>query len=67
MQYTSQQHFRTTPPDQAAKKFNLIRRKVYSSSDLQFRIASYQAILVKYNIWCYAKLAEFQASLPEER
>lgn len=45
------------------KKFDLLGCEVYSSTGLQFHIANYQAILVKYDFLSYSKLAEFQAFL----
>lgn len=41
--------------------------QIYFSAGLQFHIASYQAILAKYDFFSYSKLMDFQAFLPPER
>lgn len=61
---TRQKHLRSSPMEKGAKCLNLLGRKVLSSS-LKVRIASYQALLVKYKFLNYAKFAEFTDSLPQ--
>lgn len=64
---TRQHHLKTTPLNRVAKTLHLLEHKVYSSVVLQFHIAGYQAILAKYDFLSYSKLAEFQASLSEDK
>lgn len=51
MESAHQQHCRSTPLDRSAKKMGLLGKKVYFSAGLQFRIANYQALLVKYDFF----------------
>lgn len=65
-EYACQQLLKATPSDWATKKLDLLGRKVYTSAGLQVHIASYQAILAKYDFVSYSKLAEFHKSLLKE-
>ncbi|EMP34192.1 hypothetical protein UY3_08655 [Chelonia mydas] len=66
-EHARQQPLKSTALDRAAKKLDLLGRKVYLSVELQFHITNYQALLVKYDFHIYSNLAEFQAFLLSDK
>lgn len=61
-----QQHLWSIPADKEGKCLDLLGRKVFSSSSLQVRIASYQVPLAKDNFLNYTKFVEFTDSFPQQ-
>lgn len=61
-----QHHPRSTPADKEGKYLDLLGRKVFLSSNLQFRISSYQVLLAKYDFLNYIKFEEFANSFPQQ-
>ncbi|EMP36978.1 Integrin alpha-8 [Chelonia mydas] len=66
-QRTKQPQYQPTPQDKDVKCLDVFRRKVYTSSTLQFRIANYSALLASYDFDYYNKLFEFASYIPEDR
>lgn len=60
-----QHEMRVTPCDRDWKHLDLFGRKAYSSATLQFHIASYQALMTKYDYINYSKLNNFIEQLLE--
>ncbi|EMP37873.1 hypothetical protein UY3_04938, partial [Chelonia mydas] len=56
---------RSIPTVKDSKRLDLLDRKVYASSTLQFRISNYSAILAKYDHKNYEKLMHFIDDIPE--
>ncbi|EMP37455.1 hypothetical protein UY3_05364 [Chelonia mydas] len=66
-QRTEQPQYRPTLQDRDLKCLDVLGRKVYSSSTLQFRIVNYSALLSNYNFNNYNKLFEFASYIPDDR
>ncbi|EMP24372.1 hypothetical protein UY3_18610, partial [Chelonia mydas] len=58
---------RSTPSDKDSRQLDLLGRKVYASSTLQFRIATYSAVLAKYDHKNYNKFMDFIDHIPEDK
>lgn len=55
------------PQDKDHQRLDLLGRKVYISSTLQFHIANYSALLAKYDFDNFGKLFGFTADISEDR
>ncbi|EMP24586.1 hypothetical protein UY3_18352 [Chelonia mydas] len=66
-QRTKQPQYRPTPQDKDLKRLDILGRKVYTSSTLQFRIANYSALLASYDFDNYNKLFEFASYILGDR
>ncbi|EMP30099.1 Calcium-dependent secretion activator 1 [Chelonia mydas] len=66
-QRNKQQHSRSTPSGKDSKRLDILSRKVYASSTLQFRVANYATLLAKYDHRNYGKLMDFINDIPETR
>ncbi|KAH1173990.1 hypothetical protein KIL84_017829 [Mauremys mutica] len=60
------QHPDTTPNDKSVKHPDLLERKVFQSTSVQFRVANYQTLLAKYDFTKYSKFVEFRDKLPQK-
>lgn len=50
--------------DNGAKHLNIIGKKVFSFTNVQFQIASYQTMLAKYDFTNYSKFLKFKNKFP---
>ncbi|EMP37006.1 Armadillo repeat-containing protein 3 [Chelonia mydas] len=64
---TKQPQYQPTPQDKDLKHLDLLGRKIYTSSTLQFRIANYSAPLASYDFDNYNKLFDFTSHILEDR
>lgn len=55
-----------TPKEKEFKQLDLLGRKSYSSASLQMRISNYQALLAKYDDFCWNRVSEFLGMVPQE-
>lgn len=62
-----QHQSKTTPSDKDWKRLDSFRRKAYSFTMLQFRIANYSALLVKYTHNLFSKMSTFIEHLPDDK
>ncbi|EMP34365.1 hypothetical protein UY3_08478 [Chelonia mydas] len=66
-QKNKKQHLQSTPSGKDSKRMDLLGRKVYVSSMLQFRVANYAALLAEYDHRNYRKLMDFINDVPEDK
>lgn len=64
MEASRQQYPKSTLVDKVGKHLDLLGRKVFTSSNPQFRIANYQALLPKYDYLKYSKSMDFINKFP---
>lgn len=60
-----QGRFKSNPKDRVFKCLDLLGRKIYTSSSLQVRIASQQALLARYGFLNWLAMARFEEQLPK--
>ncbi|EMP29815.1 Golgi apparatus protein 1, partial [Chelonia mydas] len=58
---------RSTPTVKDSKKLDLLDRKVYASSTLEFWISNYSSVLAKHDHKNYEKLMDFIDDIPESK
>lgn len=61
-----QQHPWFAPTDKEGKRLDLLGGKGFLSSNLQFRIANYPALMARYDFLKYSNFVEFSDSLPQQ-